>query len=65
MLALRLVPPLLMARAPLMLLNGVETKPAASDADLMAKSRVMDRDCMVLFIMAVISSSSSTIVSGS
>lgn len=47
-LALRMVP-LLMVRAPLMLLDVGDTKPAASDADLMAMSRAIDRDCMVLF----------------
>ena len=36
--------------APLMLLAGGETKPAARVADLMAKRRVKDRDCMVLFL---------------
>lgn len=48
MLALRLVPLLLMVRALLLLLDGGDTKPAASDADLMAMSRAIDRDCMVL-----------------
>mmetsp|Transcript_3646 Transcript_3646/g.5385 ORF Transcript_3646/g.5385 Transcript_3646/m.5385 type:complete len:98 (+) Transcript_3646:648-941(+) len=36
--------------APLMLLAGGETKPAARVADLMAKRRVKDRDCMVLLL---------------
>lgn len=48
MLALRLVPLLLMVRAPLKLLDVGDTKPAASDADLIAMSRATDRDCMVL-----------------
>ena len=58
MLAFSFELPLLMVRdedspvptAQLMLLAGGETKPAARLADLMAKRRVKDRDCMVLFL---------------
>ena len=53
MLALRLVPP--MARTPLILLGGGDTKPAASVADLMAaKRKVKDRGCMVVLQAAII-----------